>query len=167
MIDVDGSPSGYTAWYNHFTGNSRIRTVRPAAKNDKFGVQRMEMLAIYFALVDHRLHFKIMSKNTKKQQQGPQQLIIDIRSDSKSTVEQLQGLSEIRDKMLHGICRAIKKLLLGMTRYIILFNHLERSRNIAGLLLEQRRRKEKEQSLKLIEQAISLDTMHRKILSGH
>lgn len=69
--------------------------------------------------------------------------------------------------MLCGICRAIKKLLLGMTRYIILFNHLERSRNIAGLLLEQRRRKEKEQSLKLIEQAISLDTMHRKILAGH
>lgn len=66
MIDVDGSPSGYTAWYNHFTGNSRIRTVRTTVKNDKFGVQRMEMLAIYFALVDHRLHFKRMSKKHEK-----------------------------------------------------------------------------------------------------
>ncbi|HZI71949.1 MAG TPA: hypothetical protein VFD60_12380 [Nitrososphaeraceae archaeon] len=80
IIDVDGSSSGYTAWYNHFTGNSRIRKVRPAVKKDKFGVKRMEMLAIYFALVDHRLHFKTMSKNTKKKQQGLQQLILGIRS---------------------------------------------------------------------------------------
>ncbi|HZI71950.1 MAG TPA: hypothetical protein VFD60_12385 [Nitrososphaeraceae archaeon] len=58
-------------------------------------------------------------------------------------------MSEIRDKMLYG--RAIKKLLLRMTRYTIFFNHLARSRNIAGLLLERRSRKEKEQPLKLIE----------------
>jgi hypothetical protein len=98
IINVDGSPSGYTAWYNHFTGNSRIRTVSPAVKKDKFDVKRIEMLAIYFALVDHRLHFKTMSKNTKKKQQGPEQLIIDIRSDSKSTVEQLKACqkSEIK-----------------------------------------------------------------------
>ena len=47
--------------------------------------------------------------------------------------------------MLRRICRAITKLLVGMTYYTILFNHLERTRNIAGLLLEQRRRKQKEQ----------------------
>ena len=143
MIDVDGSPSGYIAWYNHYTGTSRIRMIRPAVKNDKFVVQRMEMLAIYFALVDNRLHFKRVSKRLGKKRQ--QQLIIDVRSDSKSTVEQLQGMSEIRDTMLRRICRAITKLLVGMTYYTILFNHLERTRNIAGLLLEQRRRKQKEQ----------------------
>src|ERR1044072_9043635 len=83
MIDVDGSLSGYIAWYNHYTGTSRIRMIRPAVKNDKFGVQRMEMLAIYFALVDNRLHFKRVSKRLGKKR--PQQLIIDVRSDSKST----------------------------------------------------------------------------------
>jgi len=66
MIDVDGSPSGYIAWYNHYTGTSRIRMIRPAVKNDKFGVQRMEMLAIYFALVDNRLHFKRVSKRLQR-----------------------------------------------------------------------------------------------------
>jgi hypothetical protein len=147
MIDVDGSPSGYIAWYNHYTGTSRIRMIRPAVKNDKFGVQRMEMLAIYFALVDNRLHFRRVSKRLEKKRQ--QQLIMDVRSDSKSTVEQLQGMSEIRDTMLRRICRAITKLLVGMTYYTILFNHLERTRNIAGLLLEQRRRKQKEQFILL------------------
>ena len=58
-------------------------------------------------------------------------------------------MSEIRDTMLHRICRAITKLLVGMTYYTILFNHLERTRNIAGLLLEQRRRKQKEQFMVL------------------
>ena len=145
MMDVDGSPSGYVAWYNHYTGTSRIRIIRPAVKNDKFGVQRVEMLAIYFALVDNRLHFRRVSKRFGKKLQ--QQLIIDIRSDSKSTVEQLQGISKIRDTILHRIFQAITKLLPGVTHYSILFNHLERTRNIAGLLLEQRRRKEKEQSM--------------------
>lgn len=66
MIDVDGSPSGYIAWYNHYTETSRIRMIRPAVKNDKFGIQRMEMLAIYFALVDNRLHFRSVSKRLEK-----------------------------------------------------------------------------------------------------
>ena len=136
--------------------DSRIRMIRPAVKNDKFGVQRMEMLAIYFALVDNRLHFRRVSKRSEKKLQ--QQLIIDIRSDSKSTVEQLQGMSEIRDTMLRRICRAITKLLVGMTYYTILFNHLERTRNIAGLLLEQRRRKQKKQLSYLIELTIWPDT---------
>ena len=95
--------------------------------------------------MDNRLHFKRVSKRLGKKRQ--QQLIIDVRSDSKSTVEQLQGISKIRDTMLHRICRAITKLLAGVTHYTILFNHLGRIRNIAGLLLEQRRRKEKEKSM--------------------
>ena len=47
MIDVDGSPTGYVAWYNYHTEASRIRPLRPALKNDKFGVQRMEMIDIF------------------------------------------------------------------------------------------------------------------------
>ena len=53
VIDADASPSGYVAWYNHSTGASKIRAVRPAIRNERFGVQRMEMLAIYFALADN------------------------------------------------------------------------------------------------------------------
>ena len=75
-------------------------------------------------------------------------LIVRIRSDSKSTVDQLKGISEIRDTVLQRICTAIKKLCVGMTtRYnntTLIFNYLERTRNIAGLLLEQRRRKQRE-----------------------
>jgi hypothetical protein len=88
MIDVDGSPTGYVAWYNHHTEASRIRPLRTALKNDKFGVQRMEMLAIYLALADNYIHFRrIGSKNMKK----GRRLIVRIRSDSKSTVDQLKG----------------------------------------------------------------------------
>jgi hypothetical protein len=145
MIDVDGSPTGYVAWYNYHTDASRIRPLRPALKNDKFGVQRMEMLAIYFALADNYIHFRrIGSKSMKK----GRRLIVRIRSDSKSTVDQLKGISEIRDTVLQRICTAIKKLCVGMTaRYnntTLIFNYLERTRNIAGLLLEQRRRKQRE-----------------------
>ncbi|MFL6469438.1 MAG: hypothetical protein ACJ71H_01165, partial [Nitrososphaeraceae archaeon] len=62
----------------------RIRMIHPVVKNDKFAVQRMEMLAIYFAITDNSLHFaNIMKKNMLQQkQQGQEQLTIDIRSDS-------------------------------------------------------------------------------------
>ena len=73
--------------------------IHPVVKHDKFAVQRMEMLAIYFAITDNSLHFANIMKKKKmlRQKQVPeQQFIIDIRSDSKSTVEQLHGLSEIR-----------------------------------------------------------------------
>ena len=55
-IDADGSPSGYIAWYNHSANLSRIRALLPSLKNDRYGVQRMEMLAIYFALADNQRH---------------------------------------------------------------------------------------------------------------
>jgi hypothetical protein len=140
-IDADGSPSGYIAWYNHCTETRKIRALRPFPKNDRYGVQRMEMLAIYFALADNQRQIgRIASSQRKKQ------LIVNIRSDSKTSVEQLQGVSEVRDSMLQRICAAIRKLLDRMT-YMIIFNHLERARNIAGLLLEQRRRKEEEKFL--------------------
>jgi hypothetical protein len=108
----------------------------------------MEMLAIYFALADNYVHFrKIADKSLKK----GRQLIVRIRSDSKSTVDQLKGISEIRDDVLQRIYTVIEKLCLGMTAYnnstTLLFNYLERTRNIAGLLLEQRRRKQRERMI--------------------
>jgi hypothetical protein len=82
-----------------------------------------------------------MASNQRKKQQLQQQLlqlVINIRSDSKTSVEQLQGISEVRDSLMQRICAAIKKLLERMMSFMIIFNHLDRTRNIAGLLLEQR-----------------------------
>ena len=134
MIDADASPCGFIAWYNHHTGYSRIRTVRPVPKNEKFGVQRMEMIAIYFALADN---LRIIRRKIVKRSKG--RVIIAIRSDSKSTVEQLQGLTQIRDSIMRRIFFAIANLLARIEQIIIVFSHLERSRNTAGLLLEQRK----------------------------
>ena len=154
MIDVDGSPSGYIAWYNYYTMTSGIRMLRPVVENDKFGVQRMEMLAIYFAIADNCFHFRkitnsMKNKNLRQQKQKQHQnLTMEIRSDSKSTIEQLQGYSEIRDMILQRIFRTIRKFLNGLTTTsscTILFNYLERTRNLAGLMLEQLRRKKIEQ----------------------
>lgn len=140
-IDADGSPSGYIAWYNHCTETRKIRALRPFPKNDRYGVQRMEMLAIYFALADNQRQIGRIANSQKKKQ-----LVVNIRSDSKTSVEQLQGVCEVRDSMLQRICAAIRKLLDRMA-YMIIFNHLERARNVAGFLLEQRRRKEEEKFL--------------------
>ncbi len=138
-IDADGSPSGYIAWYNHSTDDHNIMFLRPSAKNEKFGVQRMEMLAIYFALADNQRQLSRIAKSQR-------QLVVNIRSDSKTSIEQLQGISQVRDTILQRICFAIKRLLKRMP-FMILFNHLDRTRNIAGLLLEQRKRKEEEKLL--------------------
>jgi len=135
-IDVDGSPSGYIAWYNYSTGKPGFKVLRPFAKNERYGVQRMEMLAIYFALADNLREISTSASNEKQNQ-----IIVNIRSDSKTCIDQLQGLSKIRDAVLKRICLSIRKLLDKMA-YMIIFNHLERTRNQAGLLLEQRRRKE-------------------------
>jgi hypothetical protein len=140
-IDADGSPSGYVAWYNHSTNHKKIRSLKPVARNDRYGVQRMEMLAIYFALADNLRQIRRIAHNQRKKT-----IIVNIRSDSKTSVEQLQGISEVRDNIMQRIYTAIKKLLDKMA-YKTVFNHLERTRNIAGLLLEQRRRKEEERRI--------------------
>ena len=94
-IDADGSPSGYITWHNHFTNKSKVRTVRPSIKNERFGVQRMEMLlAIYFAIVDNLRAFKKL-KRTRQ--------VIIVRSDSKSTIEQLNEKTEIKDNLIQRI----------------------------------------------------------------
>jgi hypothetical protein len=91
----------------------------------------------------------------EEQQQEQQQLTIEIRSDSKSTIEQLQGSSDIQDVILQRIFRTIRRFLKRLTTIItsctILFNYLERTRNIAGLMLEQlRRKKNEEQQLTIL-----------------
>jgi hypothetical protein len=145
VIDADASPSGYIAWYNHRTETSKIRAVRPAPKNERFGVQRMEMLAIYFALRDNLVQIRRVLKRSSRKR-----IVVEVRSDSKSTVEQLRGMAEIRDAMMRRIVFVIGKLLtrMGCTTTIV-FDHLDRSRNIAGLMLEQRRRKEHERMMDL------------------
>ena len=141
VIHADASPSGCVAWYNHSTENHRIRKVRPAIKNERFGVQRMEMLAIYFALVDNLKNInRIIGKHRKRR------IVVAVRSDSKSTVEQLLGLAQIRDSLMRKISSAIAKLL-AKARYTIIFDNLERSRNIAGILIERERRKERERMM--------------------
>lgn len=144
VIDADASPSGYIAWYNHHTESSKIMSVRPALKNERFGVQRMELLAIYFALRDNLVQIRRTLKRASRRR-----LVIQVRSDSKSTVEQLRGSAEIRDLVMRRIVFVIGKLLAKIGYTTIVFDHLERSRNIAGLMLEQRRRKERERAMEM------------------
>jgi len=115
--------------------------LRPALRNQKFGVQRMEMLAVYFALADNLADIKRTARRKKSKR-----VVINIRSDSKSTVEQLLGLCAIRDSVMRRISYVIGKLLARI-KCTITFDHLERSHNIAGLLIEQKRRKEREAQL--------------------
>jgi ribonuclease HI len=133
IIDVDGSPLGFIAWYNHRTKNSLIRTIQPAAKNLRFGVQRAEMAAIYYGLRDNIMPI-LKTINSKRRK-----ICIDIRSDSKSTVEQLRGISKIRDRRLRKITRCIMKML-SRIRLKIVFNHVIRNKNIAGHILDLQRR---------------------------
>ena len=125
-IDADGSPSGYITWHNHFTNKSKIRTVRPSIKNERFGVQRMEMLAIYFAIVDNLRAFKKL-KRTRQ--------IIIVRSDSKSTIEQLNEKTEIKDNLIQRIYKSIKRML-DKVAFTIVFDYQSRTKNLAGKIIE-------------------------------
>jgi hypothetical protein len=51
---------------------------------------------------------------------------------------------------MRRIVSVIGKLLARIGCTTIVFDHLERSRNIAGLMLEQRRRKEREKMMDLL-----------------
>jgi hypothetical protein len=101
----------------------------------------MEMLAIYFALADNQRNIWKMAEGPRKKR-----VVVNVRSDSKTSVEQLQGISKVRDGMMRRICSAIRNLLDRMS-YMTTFHHLNRTRNIAGLLLEQRQRKEEERRI--------------------
>ncbi len=134
LIDVDGSPRGYVAWYNYNTHNSMIRITKPLPKNLRFGVQRAEMAAIYYGLRDN-IRALLKSKNSKRRK-----ICIDVRSDSRSTIEQLRGMSKIRDWKLFNIIKSILKLLSNNALRIA-FNHIKRNKNIAGLILDLERRR--------------------------
>lgn len=130
-IDADGSPSGYISWHNHFNKQSKIRSIKPSLKNERFGIQRMEMLAIFFALSDNVKAFKKL-KRTKQ--------IVIIRSDSRSTIEQLNDKAQIKDDIIQRIYRSIKRML-HKSCFVIIFDHLTRSKNRAGRILENTFRK--------------------------
>ena len=113
--------------------------------------KRMEMLAIYFAIADNHKHFQ---KPLRKKRGRVRRVIINIRSDSKSTIEQLKGICEIRDKILSRIYERINGLLNYMS-YQISFKYVQRTNNMAGLLLEKRRGEKKER-FSSIDQIIQL-----------
>jgi hypothetical protein len=125
-IDADGSPSGYISWHNHFNKQSKIRSIKPYLKNEKFGIQRVEMLAIFFAISDNLKAFKKI-KRTKQ--------IVIIRSDSRSTIEQLNNKALINDEIIQRIYESIKRMLQKIC-FVIVFDHLTRAKNRAGRILE-------------------------------
>jgi hypothetical protein len=129
-IDVDGSPLGYISWHNHHYNKSKIRVLRPTIKNERFGVQRMELLAIYFAISDN---LKVIKKLKRKKK------TIIVRSDSKSTIELLNKKTEIRDDIIRRIYNSIIRILNKITCKMV-FNHLERTKNTAGKILEHLRK---------------------------
>ncbi|MDQ3903218.1 MAG: hypothetical protein M3247_06230 [Thermoproteota archaeon] len=59
-----------------------------------------------------------------------------VRSDSKSTVEQMLELSQIIDALMCKIFFAISKLVARL-RCTIVFDYLNRANNTAGILLEE------------------------------
>ncbi len=128
-IDVDGSPSGYISWHNHFQNKSKVRTLKPYKKNEKYGVQRMEMLAVYFAISDNLKAFA-----TKLKKRGKRKVIV-IRSDSKSTIEQLNKRSKVKDEIIKRVYNSIIKIV-GKISCTLVFDYLRRTNNRAGKILE-------------------------------
>lgn len=129
-IDADGSPLGYISWHNHLYNKSKIRVLKPAIKNERFGVQRMEMLAIYFAISDNLKVFKKFKRRKKT---------VIVRSDSKSTIELLNRKTGIRDDIIRRIYNSILRILKKITCNLI-FDHLDRTKNTAGKILEHLRK---------------------------
>ncbi len=132
---MDGSPSGYISWHNHFHNKSKIRTLKPYKKNERYGVQRMELLAVYFAISDNLKVFKTKLKRNRKK-------VIIIRSDSKSTIEQLNKKTKIKDDIMRRVYDSILRILKKVTCTLI-FDHLNRTKNTAGKMLEHIRKDNK------------------------
>jgi hypothetical protein len=129
-IDADGSPLGYISWHNHLYNKSKVRVLKPSIKNEKFGVQRMEMLAIYFAISDNLKVFKKFKRRKKT---------VIVRSDSKSTIELLNRKTGIRDDIIRRIYNSILRILKKISCNLI-FDHLDRTKNAAGKILEHLRK---------------------------
>lgn len=75
-------------------------------RNDRYGIQRMEMLAIYPALADSRPEIQ---RRISAETGGTKNLrhSANFRNDSKTCVNQLQEVSKIRDASIQRICNAI------------------------------------------------------------
>jgi hypothetical protein len=129
-IDADGSPLGYISWHNHLYNKSKVRVLKPSIKNEKFGVQRMEILAIYFAISDNLKVFKKLKRRKKT---------VIVRSDSKSTIELLNRKTGIRDDIIRRIYNSILRILKKISCNLI-FDHLDRTKNAAGKILEHLRK---------------------------
>jgi hypothetical protein len=129
-IDADGSPLGYISWHNHLYNKSKVRVLKPSIKNEKFGVQRMEILAIYFAISDNLKVFKKFKRRKKT---------VIVRSDSKSTIELLNRKTGIRDDIIRRIYNSILRILKKISCNLI-FDHLDRTKNAAGKILEHLRK---------------------------
>ncbi|MDQ4073293.1 MAG: reverse transcriptase-like protein [Thermoproteota archaeon] len=65
--------------------------------------------------------------------------IVVIRSDSKSTIEQLNKKTEIRDSIIQRIFNSISRILESLSCKLV-FNHLNRTNNTAGKILEHIRK---------------------------
>jgi hypothetical protein len=90
----------------------------------------MEMLAVYFAILDNLKGFRKIKRKKK---------IIVVRSDSKTTIEQLNKKTGIKDDVMRRIYNSIIRIL-GKVSCILIFDHLHRTKNTAGKILEHLRR---------------------------
>ena len=96
----------------------------------------MEMLAVYFAISDN---LKTIRKKLKRK--GKRKIIV-IRSDSKSTVEQLNKRSKVKDDIIKRIYNSIIKIMEKVS-CTLMFYYLRRNNNKAGKLLETLRKENK------------------------
>jgi len=98
------------------------------------------MLAVYFAISDNLKTFrkKLKRKDKKK--------IIIIRSDSKSTIEQLNKKSKVKDSVIKRIYNSIIKIIEKITCTLV-FDYLRRTSNKAGKILELVRKENKYYSI--------------------
>ena len=96
----------------------------------------MEMLAVYFAISDNIKAFR------KKLKRRGKKKIIVIRSDSKSTEEQLNKRSKVKDDIIKRIYNSIIKML-GKISYTLVFDYSRRTSNRAGKILELIRKENK------------------------
>lgn len=94
------------------------------------------MLAVYFAISDNLKAFK------KKLKRKGKKKIIVIRSDSKSTIEQLNRRSKVKDDIIKRIYNSIIKIV-GKISCTLVFDYLRRTNNRAGKILELLRKENK------------------------
>ena len=87
------------------------------------------MLAVYFAISDNLKIFK-----TKLKKRGNRKIIV-IRSDSKSTIEQLNKKSKVKDEIIKRVYNSIIRIIEKISCTLV-FDYLRRTSNRAGKILE-------------------------------